>query len=333
MNWNMIGHDWAVRLLQQHVREENHRQAYLITGPESIGKTSIALRFAQALNCPKINKNGDPCFNCRTCTLIDQMNHPDLTVIEAESPGAQLRVDQIRGLQHGLSLAPYEAKYRVGLLLRFEEANQQAANALLKTLEEPPRQVILILTASSPDVLLPTIVSRCEHIRLRPVATETVKHGLQTKFNLSSADVDVLAHLSSGRPGYSVQLHLDPGKFEHRKTSLDQLIKLLVADRVERFEYAERLAKDGKASSETLKIWLGFWHDVLLKISDSSSQITNLDYSEQIEKISESLGYKQSLSVVQGMERVFNHLAHNVNPRLALEVFMLDLPYHEVEIP
>jgi DNA polymerase-3 subunit delta' len=258
------------------------------------------------------------------------MVHPDLTVVEADRVGGQLKVDQIRGLQHGLSLTPYDAKYRIAILLRFEEANRQAANALLKTLEEPPPQVILMLTAESTDQLLPTIVSRCEVIRLRPIPSVVIKEGLQTNWQVPPVEANLLTHLSSGRPGYTFQLYQNPGKLSLRRTWLDELFNLLSANRVERFEYAETMAKDAKTLPEKLKIWQAFWRDVMLRSSNSSSLITNIDYQEIVDQLANDLGQKKAHNLVVAVEQIFDHLDHNVNPRLALEVFMLDLPKSKV---
>jgi DNA polymerase-3 subunit delta' len=167
-NWNLLGHEWAVQLLSGQLERNSLRHAYLITGPAGVGRRTLALSLAQAVNCPTPLAPGFPCQTCRTCSQIARQQHPDLAIIQAEEVGGTLKVDQVRELQRSLNLAPYQARYRVALLLRFEEAHPSAANALLKTLEEPASQVILILTASSPDALLPTVVSRCEVFRLRP---------------------------------------------------------------------------------------------------------------------------------------------------------------------
>src|SRR4030042_357132 len=134
----MIGHEWAVDLLAEHVAQGRERHAYLITGAQGVGKKTLALRFAEALNCTNPPTPGQPCRQCSSCKRIEARQYPDLSVVEAEHEGEVLRIDQVRELQHNLSLAPYEARYRVALLLRFEEAHTNAANAMLKTLEEPP---------------------------------------------------------------------------------------------------------------------------------------------------------------------------------------------------
>jgi DNA polymerase-3 subunit delta' len=272
---------------------------------------------------------GEPCLDCSTCSQLERLVHPDLAVVEAERRGGPIKVDQIRRLQHGLSLAPYDAKYRIAILLRFEDANQQAANALLKTLEEPPRQVVLLLTAVSADRLLPTIVSRCEVIRLRPVPSADLNQGLTSYWHIPAQETDLLTHLSGGRPGYAFRLYQDPEELSNRNTWLEDQLNLLSASRVDRFNYAEAMAKNHQTLSEILKVWLSFWRDILLRASNSNSQITNIDYQEKINQLAHRYNHQQAFSMVVAIEKVFEHLAHNINPRLALEVFMLDLPKYE----
>ncbi|MBC8508563.1 MAG: DNA polymerase III subunit delta', partial [Chloroflexi bacterium] len=200
-NWGILGHEWAVDLFQGHLANNRMRHAYLITGSQGVGRRTLALRVSQGLNCKEPIAPGIPCLSCHTCQRIERMQHPDLVVVKAEDAGGTLKVDQVRELQRGLSLAPYEATYKIALLLRFEEANPNAANAILKTLEEPPRQVILFVTAQDTETLLPTIVSRCEVIRLRPLSIDQASRGIHEKWGIPEDEARLLAHLSNGRPG------------------------------------------------------------------------------------------------------------------------------------
>jgi DNA polymerase-3 subunit delta' len=327
MNWEMLGHEWAVKLLKEHIVRKNLRHAYLFTGPYGVGRRTLALRFAQALNCPRPISPGVPCRMCRTCKLIDQMQYPDLSVVQADQVGGMLKVDQVRELQHSLALAPFEGRYRVALLLRFEEANPNAANALLKTLEEPTSQVVLVLTAESAERLLPTIVSRCEVLRLRPLPLTLVQQGLQNIWGLPDDQARLLAQISGGRPGYALQLHNSPDLLVQRQTWLDDQTRLLSASRVDRFAYAENLAKDKETLRSALRVWLSYWRDVLLRAGGASGSIANLDREKEIEGVVTHLSLGQSQEMVASLERTLDLLESNVNARLATEVLLLDLPH------
>lgn len=326
MNWDILGHDWATRLLMEHITLNKLKHAYLFCGPHGIGRRTLALRFAQALNCSQPPATALFCGVCSNCKRITIMQHPDLAVVQSDRPGGTLKVEQVRELQHSLSLAPYEARYRIALLLRFEEANQNAANALLKTLEEPAPQVILILTAESPESLLPTISSRCEIIRLKPLSIEMTNQGLQEHFSVPSEQARLVAHLSGGRPGYGLRLSSDPDALERRKAWLDDHQSLLGQGRLERFAYAETLSKDKDSARLVLQTWLSLWRDVMLASTGAPLAVVNPDREEEIAYLSSSLGLVRSRQAVSLVERTLHLLDHNVNPRLALEVLMLDLP-------
>ena len=327
MSWNMIGHEWAAALLPGHLRRERLRQAYLISGPPSSGRRTLAVHFAQAINCPQPSAPGEPCLTCRTCLGIERMSHPDLFVVQSELPGGTLKVEQVRSLQHDLALSPYEARYRIAILLRFEEAHPGAANALLKVLEEPPAQVILLLTASSSEELLPTIISRCELIPLRPVPEAQVSAGLQSQLGLSPERADLLAHLSGGRPGYAITLEKEPEKFEQRNAWLGEMLDLLTSDRVERFRYSERLAKDKALTQKALQTWLLFWRDIMLRASGATAPLINLDREAEIDQLAVVYGMTTASRVVHAIEKTMSLVDKNVNARLATENLMLVLPF------
>jgi DNA polymerase-3 subunit delta' len=326
-NWEMLGHNWAVNLLKYHLVNNRTRHAYLFTGPQGIGRRTLALRLTQAINCPQPIQPGVPCGNCRSCRLIPEMQHPDLSIIQADQVGGTLKVDQIRELQHSLSLTPYEAQFRVALLLRFEEAHPSASNALLKTLEEPPSCVVMMLTAQDPQSLLPTILSRCELIRLRPLSLDLVSEGLQTHFGLEVENARLLAHISGGRPGYAFRLQQDPEFMEKRQSWLEEHLRLLSANRVMRFSYAENLAADKGDLENALQVWSSFWRDIFLKTSGSSSPLTNIDWQKEIETLAGSVNLSKAVEMVKSFENTSNMLTRNINARLAIEVLMLDLPF------
>jgi DNA polymerase III subunit delta' len=327
MTWEILGHEWATDLLRKQIARQRIRHAYLITGPPGAGRRTLALGLAQAINCPTPLEPGLPCGTCSTCLRLRKMQYPDLSVIQAEQEGGTLKVEQIRELQRGLSLAPYEGRYKIALLLRFEEAHPSAANALLKTLEEPSPRVVLILTAESLESLPPTIVSRCETIRLNPLPVETIKAGLENRWAVPPSQAELLAHLCSGRPGYAVRLHQQPELLERRAGWLDDQANLLHSGRVARFRYVELLAKDREQTRQALLLWQSYWRDVLLRAAGTAIPITNSDRAGEIHELALRVDMQTAHQAVKDIEKTLQRLDGNVNARLALEVLWMNLPY------
>jgi DNA polymerase-3 subunit delta' len=330
LSWQIAGHEWAARLLKGHIHGGEVRHAYLFTGPQGVGRRTLALQFAQALNCLNPPAPGEFCGECRICRQTAAMQHSDLAVLQAEKEGGILKVEQVREVQHSLSLLPYEARYRVALLLRFQEANPNAQNALLKTLEEAPQRVVLLLTADSAESLLPTIVSRCEVLRLRPLALDRLQQELQDR-SLSPADARLLAHLSGGRLGEALRLKDDPGRLEQRRAFIDDLLHMLSASRRERFTYAEAVVKDKESLREGYGIWLSFWRDLMLRTASPDLPLINLDMEVEINSLADQVDLPTARACVAALEQGITRLDGNLNGRLLTEVLLLDWPHLELE--
>ena len=324
-NWNLIGHEWAVDMLKKHVVNGTTRHAYLFAGPPGLGRRSLALRFAQALNCQTPIDAGIPCGQCRDCKQIEAMQYPDLSVVQADSEGGTLKVDQIRDARHSLTLKPYVANYRVALFLRFQQANDNAANALLKTLEEAPSYAVLILTADNPEQLLPTIVSRCEVLRLRPLNIEAVQKELENR-GLEIGQAKLIAHISGGRFGYALRLIENDSLLEKRDQRLNDLLTLIPASRVEKFAYADKLAKDKDSMRQAILIWLSYWRDVMLRTARAESPLVNVDRNMEIEDLADRMDLSSARRVVSSLEYTLEKMERNVNSRMLAEILLLDLP-------
>lgn len=338
MSWSILSHEWAAGLLARHIARGETRHAYLFCGPEGVGRRTLALQLAQALNCRQPPAPGQACGVCRDCTQFAALRHPDLSVIQAVDDegnpviGGSILIEQIRAVTPTLSLAPYQSAYRVALFLRFEEATREAQNALLKTLEEAPDKAILLLTADSAENLLPTIVSRCEVLRLRPLEMEKLAEVLQLRWGLEPAAARRLAHLSGGRPGIALRLHQDPAAQEKIQRHLEDLLQLLGQNKRERFRFAEKHFKStGKNKPREqlrgmLNDWLSLFRDLLLVSSGAEAPLTHLDQEADLRRIARQVDPPRARCLLSAAEQALQYLDGNVNPQLLAEVLFLDWP-------
>lgn len=326
MSWNLTGHEWAEQLLAQHIRNGDLRHAYLITAAPGTGRRSLALELAKAVNCLTPPAPGEFCDECRSCKQISRLQHPDLSIVEPQGDGNLIKVDQVRQLQHSLSLAPYEAHYRVALLRNFQFANANAQNALLKTLEEAPRQVLLLLTADSAENVLPTIASRCEILRLRPLAIASLETALVLRWKFTREDARLYAHLSGGRPGTALSLASDSQGLEKRSSWLDEFVRLFEMNLRERFAYAETINRARDPLRSQLQTWLTYARDLFLLCSHSDAPLTHIDREVELKQLSSRFSPADILDIIKALQNSLEVLDQNANLRLVTDTLMLDLP-------
>jgi DNA polymerase-3 subunit delta' len=324
-NWGMLGHDRAVDLLRRQVASGSTRQAYLFTGPTGIGRRTLALRFAQSLNCTAPPEPGVPCGDCWECKHVEEGTHPDVTFTQAATAGGILKVGQAREVRGSLNLRPYRARHRIAIFLRFQEANSEASNALLKILEEPPPFAVLILTADDPESILPTIVSRCEVLRLRPLPFGMVQQLLMDR-GAPESQAQLVSHLSGGCPGAALRMLEDEAALPFRAQKLDELRSLLAGSRAEKFAYANQISRDKGTMRSVLAVWLSFWRDVLWRSAGAASTLSNPDRTAEIDALAVRFGLPIARRQVDILDGALQRLETNVNPRLMAEVLLLDLP-------
>ena len=324
--WQIVGHERAVSLLDNSLKGEKLPHAYLFVGPKHVGKMTLALNLAQALNCDDEDK---PCGQCRQCLRIAAGRHADVQVI-AVNDRTEIGIDHIREMQHEASLMPFEGRNRVFIIDGAEHLSHEASNCLLKTLEEPPPNVNIILLTVNERLLLPTVLSRCQRLELRPLSTSVVEQALIHRWGVPQERAGVLARLSSGCLGWAVAAASDEGLFSERGERLATLIHLTTMGRGERFTYAAELARqfssDRESVQEVLSLWLGWWRDLMLTKGGSGNFITNVDREEMLHSEAKRYSLAKIKGFIQSLNQAREQLEHNANPRLVLEVLMLTLP-------
>ena len=329
------GHELAVRLLWDGFQQGRLHHAYLFSGPPHVGKTTLALQLAQAVNC---TGNDPPCGECASCRRIDLGLHTDVRIVSLEAVDDEdsrigIGIDSIRAL-HGVAyLKPYEGRTHVFIIQDADRLTGGAANALLKLLEEPPPEVLLVLLTANLDLVLQTVTSRCQVLELRPLPLERVSAVLQEEHDVPPERAQEIARLSMGCVGWAIDAVRGPGPLAALHQQMERIADVAAAGLEERFAYAEELARgffrDRTAGRQELATWLQWWRDVLLVQAGLGAELVHESWRGTIERYAQGTAPLQTLVWLKRLYETLEALERNANPRLALELLMLDSPVAE----
>src|SRR5881398_2803242 len=329
-DWNIVGHEHAINTLRRTLVAQRVRHAYLFTGPEHIGKALLAQRFAQTLLCigggDAHHAPQNPCNICLSCRKVMHGNHPDVHYINRPPDKQFILIEQVRALQADAARKTLEGRRNIFIIQGMHEMNVQAANCLLKTLEEPEPDVVLLLTATDPGLLLPTILSRVQQIPMNLFTTTQIKTALEERWQVEPEEAALIAALAAGRMGWAVQAVEDEDMLIERRTQLDTLAALPRVGNVQRFEIAQRLSADPEKTRAILELWLLWWRDMVLAAHQCLDLTVNVDMRHVLEQQAATVGMRESERMVHAILDTMEALDQNVNTRAALEVLMLDVP-------
>jgi DNA polymerase-3 subunit delta' len=305
---NIKGQDQAIKFLQTAMRNGKLSHAYIFAGPSGCGQSLLARNFAKALNCGA-NIDSAPCDNCISCNKIDKDIHPDIKWIKKDERSRQIKIEEIRGLESQIILKPYEGKYKVFILVEAELMNIEAANSFLKTLEEPPQNSILILIVERPKDLLPTIASRCQVIRLRPLEADTLKTILVNDHGISEKKAEFLSRVSEGRLDRAISYDRDI--LEWKNSALEELSDDECAE--------DYTAADRDELSKKLNILVSWYRDLLVfKATQNEGLLINIDRVDDIKEEAIFYDMDRLMRIFEGAVSAKENIESNVNPKLAL---------------
>jgi len=328
----IIGQERAVRLLKQAITREKMPHAYLFVGVPGVGRTTTALALAQALNCeaPEI---GEGCGRCKPCRQLLGGNFPDVELIEPD--GQSIKIEQVRELERRFAYKPVAGRYRVTVVRPAEAMTEEASNAFLKTLEEPPAGNVLVLNGTEPSDLLPTIVSRCQKVVFRRIPPRGIEEWLIDNKRMDREKASVLARISDGSLGRALDME-ESGFLEKRHAHLLALTKLLRLPRDEAVEWASRFVKEiGKEDRQEemgalLGLWKTWYRDLLLlKAKGSEDSLINMDLSHELKIAAEAFKIENLVSSLLAFDQAEKDILRFRNQELVLENTVLRLKQND----
>jgi len=323
MSFNeIIGQQRQLAALRAALANGRLHHAYLFLGPEGVGKRLTASALAKALHCRE--RVHDYCGACLNCRRIDDRNHPDVRVIEAPSAKKEISIQQIRELERELRYRSFTGQRKIALIDPATSLNVASQNALLKTLEEPPQNSLIILIAAQEGGLLPTLRSRCLRLSFAPLLREEVRRYLQAR-GAGVAEAEAIAALSMGSIGAALALHR-AGLSENRKKWAEMLIELNRGDYRRAMMQAEALAGSRDDAREFLN-WAESWYRDLsiARLGCSAGDLVNLDMRRELETQAAQTAVEPALSALAHIAAARTEVQRNLNRRMVLEKLLFRL--------
>jgi DNA polymerase-3 subunit delta' len=340
---SIIDQDRPIRILTTFLQKGTIAHALLFSGTEGAGKERAAIAFAMACNCtgdrsPSETESMDsrhpdqpgaafqslplaPCGVCKSCRKIDAGSHPD--IIRVKPSGSFIKIDQIRSLCQTLAMKPYEARIRVVIISDAQAMNLAAGNALLKALEEPPARTILILVAAHPSDLMPTIVSRCQHIRFNPLTRKMLESVLVREHGLDVGDAAVITAMANG--SLSRALHMYRTNWINRRSWLISELNSLSNGPINRLlAFSDQLSKNKDDLPDALEV-IKSWLRDLVVAKLYPDKILNQDLAPKLRQASQQMSQSSLFAKLEIIQSTQRSLQAGTNLRLAMEAMVLKL--------
>ncbi|ACL70781.1 DNA polymerase III subunit delta' [Halothermothrix orenii] len=316
----IIGQNGAIKILKEELRDNRINHAYLFNGRDGVGKKLLAFQFARAINCH--NKVDDSCGQCMACKKIDHFNHPDLKLIEPVNNS--IKIDQIRNFQKEIVYKPYESKKKIYIIDGADTMTLEAANSLLKTLEEPPHYAVIILLVEDLNKLPSTIISRCQQIQLSNIAREIIKEYLINK-GIGDKKAHLIATLARGSIGDALKLVEKEDILLIREELFDFLCNLTHLRAVDIFNKSQQMVDWFQQDLPLFDLISGWFKDIIFYNQGIKDNIVNYDFIDKIEVQARNYRTEELISIIELIGETRKYIKANVRKDLALQVMLLKI--------
>ena len=323
---DIIGNDMIKDHFKKAIENNKISHAYILTGEAGTGRKSIANAFSMALLCEKGGK--EPCMVCHSCKQVLSGNHPDLIYVKHEKPNS-IGVDDIREqINDTIMIRPYSSYYKIYIVDEAEKMTVQSQNALLKTIEEPPSYAVIILITTNQEAFLPTILSRCVQLKLKPLKDFTVKSYLVEHLGVAEKEAEICAAFARGNLGKAIHL-ASSDAFKELYYKIMALVKNVdsmdIVDLMDRIREIKELNFDINEVLDMLQLW---YRDVLMfKVTKDMNLLIFKDEYKTINGMGQNVGYDGLEKILAGIETCRTRLNANVNMELAMELLLLTMKH------
>lgn len=320
---SLVGNQRIKTLLQRAVAEGRIAQGLILAGPRGVGKHKFALALAQALNCERPIE-GDGCGACISCRKIAAQEHADVHTIAPE--GQFIKIEQVRELSREAQFRPFEGRRRVYIIDDAHRLREEAANSILKTLEEPPETSLPVLVTSKPYALLDTIRSRCQMLSFGPLSPDDLESHLKANYKRPVEETRLLARLARGSIGRA--LEIDLGQYREKRGKMIEIVEALAVtrDSIRLMGAAEYLGRklDKDEFENHLDVLMVILADIFyLKLGEPAESLTNADIAARLNQVAEVATLEQIIDLTERIEQVLQGLARNINRHIAVEAMLV----------
>ncbi len=334
--WQTIGQTKIIEMLKRALDQGSLSHAYLLVGPPQVGKMSLAMDLAMTLNC-QADIGERPCGECSSCLKIADGKHADVQVVslnqntdEEAKERKEIGIDQIKDMLRSASLPPFEGKYRVYIIDEAGQMSMEAANRLLKTLEEPTGKVVFILLTANIRLIPATVTSRCQRLNLARLKTKEIESVLVNKLHVEPEKANLLSRLSHGCPGWAIEATKTTNLIQERQAEFEKMRTVVKSDYSARLGVASQIAlqfgKKRETVYEILDSWAGWWRDILLAKTGCRGDIISIDFLSGLDEMAGTYSLAQIKLSIESILEAGEQLKLNANPRLVVEALMLNLP-------